>query len=76
MKDLKCFYGHNESPWLKLGPLKIEIQNFEPYIAVIRELMFSHECDDITKSLSPFLGKPPGSMSAKKTGKNDWTMKK
>ena len=23
-KDLKCFYAHNNSPWLKLAPIKIE----------------------------------------------------
>jgi hypothetical protein len=45
---------------------------------VLRELMYSHECDGITQFLSPWLGKPPGSMSRKKTKgvTNDWTMKK
>ena len=77
LKELKCFYAHNDSPWLRLGPVKIEMQNFEPYVAVIRELMFSNECDEITEYLGPLLGAPPGRMSGgAKTIKNDWTMKK
>ena len=76
-KDLKCFYGHNDSPWLKLAPLKIDIQNHEPYIAVLRELMYPHECDGITNFLGDHLGPPPGRMKLKNGGtKNDWTMKK
>jgi hypothetical protein len=35
-KDLYCFYGHNHSPWLRLGPMRMELKNFDPYIAVIR----------------------------------------
>lgn len=76
---MRSFYGHNGSPWLKLGPLKIEIQNHEPYIAVLRELMYPHECDNVTQALGPLLGQPPGSMATrggKRLSKNDWTMKK
>ena len=74
-KDLYCFYGNNNSPWLKLGPIKVELQNKEPYVAVLRELVFEDECDSITDFLGPFLGTPPGRMGGG-TGKNDWTMKK
>lgn len=76
LKDLKCFYADNDSPWLKLGPMKIEMQNLKPYLVVIRELMYPNECDEITKFLAPFLGQPPGRMNRKQAGKNDWTMKK
>lgn len=71
---MKCFYADNNSAWLKLGPIKIEMQNHEPYVAVIRELMYPHECDEITQYLGPFLGAPPGRMAGG-TGPNDWTMK-
>ena len=74
-KDLKCFFAHAGSPWLRLGPMKIELQSKQPYVAVIRELMYSHECDEITKFLGPLLGPPPGRMKGG-SGKNDWTMKK
>lgn len=74
-KDLKCFYAHNNSPWLRLAPIKIDMQNHEPYIAVIRELMYTHECDGITNFLGKHLGSPPGRMKAKGAVKNDWTMK-
>ena len=75
LKDLKCFYAHNNSPWLKLGPVKIELQNYQPYVAVIRELMFANECDEITQYLGDYLGAPPGRMSGRAGAKNDWTMK-
>ena len=74
-KDLKCFYGHSNSPWLRLGPIKIEVQNKEPYLAVLRELLYPNECDNITQFLGPLLGTPPGRMKGG-LGKNDWTMKK
>ena len=53
----------------------MELQNKEPYVAVLRELVFEDECDNITDFLGPFLGTPPGRMGGG-TGKNDWTMKK
>jgi hypothetical protein len=60
-----------------LGPIKIEMKNKHPYLVVLRELMYSHECDGITEFLSPFLGPPPGAMTKKRgVTKNDWTMKK
>ena len=74
LKDLKCFYSDNNSPWLALGPLKIEMQSHEPYLVVIRELMYPHECDEITQFLGPYLGAPPGRMAGGQ-GPNDWTMK-
>ena len=74
-KDLKCFYAHNNSPWLRLAPIKVDMQNHEPYVAVLRELMYTHECDGITNYLGSYLGSPPGRMKAKGGGKNDWTMK-
>ena len=63
-------------PWLKVGPLKVELMNLDPYLAIIRELLFEHECDNITEFLSPLLGQPPGRMSLGRKHKNDWTMKK
>lgn len=76
LKDLRCFYADNGSPWLKLGPIKLELQSFVPYVAVIRELLYPHECDGITDYLGPLLGQPPGRMSGGRSPKNDWTMKK
>ena len=65
------------SSWLRLAPLKLELRSREPYLAVLRELMFDHECDNITAYLGPLLGFPPGRMGgAKNMFKNDWTMKK
>ena len=74
-KDLRCFYGSNGSPWLRLAPIKVEVKSREPYVAVLRELMFHHECDNITRFLGPHLDFPPGRMNPKNRV-NDWTMKK
>lgn len=74
--DLKCFFAHSGSSWLRLAPIKVEMKNKEPYLVVLRELMYPHECDNITAFLGPRLGFPPGRMSSKNRGKNDWTMKK
>jgi prolyl 4-hydroxylase len=71
---LKCFYGHNDSPWLKIGPFKIEENALDPYHVTILELLYEHECNDITEFLGPMLNFPPGRMNLK-TKKNDWTMK-
>jgi len=71
---LKCFYGHNSSPWLKLGPFKVEENSQDPYHVTIHELLYDHECDNITQFLGPMLDFPPGRMN-QKTQKNDWTMK-
>ncbi len=51
------------------------MKNFNPYIAVIRQLMYPHECESVTKFLGPTLDFPPGRMNTR-AKKNDWTMKK
>ena len=72
---LKCFHGHNGSPWLRLGPFKIEENALDPYHVTVQELLFDHECDNITQFLGPMLDFPPGRMNPR-FKKNDWTMKK
>ena len=56
--------------------MKVEVRNKKPYLAVLRELLFEHECDNITQFLSPTLNFPPGRMGGRNRGRNDWTMKK
>merc|ERR1719445_1376247 len=74
MSKLYCRYMHGGSNWLKLGPLKVEINHYDPYHVTIHELMFENECDAVTQYLGPKLDFPPGRMDAK-SRKNDWTMK-
>ncbi len=73
--DLKCFYGHNNSPWLRLAPFQVEENSKDPHHVTIRNLLFDNECDNITEFLGPFLDFPPGRMNFR-SAKNDWTMKK
>ena len=62
--NLKCFYGSNASPWLFLGPFKIEENSLDPYHVTIYELLYAHECDQVTEFLGPLLDFPPGRMSS------------
>lgn len=73
-KDLRCFYADNGDYWLKLGPVKTELMNRDPWIVVFRELLFSNECDNVTEFLGPTLNFPPGRM-VRSSSTNDWTMK-
>ena len=79
---MRCFYSNGGSDWLRLGPMKVELISEEPYVAVIRQVLFEDECDKITDFLTPQLGFPPGRSTRAKgqglapVGRNDWTMKK
>ena len=75
MSKLYCTYAHGDSPWLRLGPIKMELNSFDPFHVVLRDLMTHEECDDVTRFLGPRLDFPPGRMDFK-SRKNDWTMKK
>ena len=55
--------------------MKIQVNSYDPFNVVIKDLLYNHECDEITKYLVPRLGFPPGTMGYKPK-KNDWTMKK
>ena len=72
---LKCFWGHNDSPWLRMAPFKVEENSHDPYHVTVHELLFDHECDKVTEFLGPLLDFPPGRMNFR-TARNDWTMKK
>ena len=75
MANLSCFYTHSTSHWLRLGPMKIEINSQDPAHVVIKDLMSDSECDDITEFLTPLLNFPPGKM-INNAKSNDWTLKK
>ena len=73
--NLRCFYSNSDSDWLRLGPMKIQINSHDPAHAVIKDFFYERECDETTKFLGPHLNFPPGRMNPK-AKKNDWTMKK
>ena len=56
-KDLICFHASSGSDWLRLGPMKIQSNSHNPYHAVIKELIFRHECDGMRKPLGRKLDK-------------------
>ena len=51
-RDLKCFHGSAQSDWLRLGPMKIQVNSRNPFHAVIKELLYHHECDRIQTPLA------------------------
>jgi len=71
---LRCFYSKSSSEWLRLGPMKIQINSHDPVHAVIKEFFYDKECDATTKYLGPQLSFPPGRMN-RRSKRNDWTMK-
>lgn len=56
-KGLKCFRAHANSEWLHLGPMKIQTNSHNPFHAVIKELLFTHECENIQMPLGRLLDK-------------------
>ena len=72
---LRCFYAHSNSDWLRLGPMKIETNSYDPAHSTIKNMLYENECDVVTKYLGPHLNVPPGRMNSR-SKKNDWTMKK
>jgi len=72
--NLRCFYSNSDSEWLRLGPMKIQINSHDPAHAVIRDFFYERECDETTKFLGPHLNFPPGRMNPR-SKVNDWTMK-
>ena len=44
---LRCFYASATSDWLRLGPMKIQLNSDNPYHVTIKELMYNNECDQI-----------------------------
>ena len=42
-KDLRCFWLHQNNPYLKLAPFKLEVQHHKPEIAIIHDFASSNE---------------------------------
>ena len=54
-KNSKCIYTSATSNWLRIGPMKIQINSDDPYHAVIKELIYHNECDRIQSPLPQLL---------------------
>ena len=52
---LKCYYQSSNSKWLKLGPMKIQINSQDFMHLIIKDLLYNHECDQIKNPLPPYL---------------------
>lgn len=56
-KSVTCYHASASSSWLRLGPMKIQDNSNNPYHAVIKELVYDHECDRIKRPLTVSLDK-------------------
>ena len=54
---LRCFLVASNSKWLRLGPMKIEINSANPFHSVIKELIYPNESDKMKKPLAHLLDK-------------------
>ena len=52
---LRCFHASATSDWLRLGPMKIQLNSHNPYHVTIKELMYNNECDKIRGPLTKLL---------------------
>jgi len=77
---IKCRNLHHHNPYTKLGPFKLEELSKEPYITVIREMMFETEMEHFKEFAENKLersghggkGGEGSSTSFKRTSKQSW----
>lgn len=52
-KPLRCRYATNNSPFLKIGPIKVEEHSLNPYIVVYHDLIYDEEIEFIKQEAKP-----------------------
>lgn len=52
-KHLKCYLSHQNSPYLLLQPVKVEVFHTKPYIAMFHDLLTDEESDMIKTYAAP-----------------------
>ena len=52
---MRCFHASAASHWLRLGPMKVQVNSINPYHTVIKELMYIDECDHMRGPLTRLL---------------------
>lgn len=53
MAELKCRYITENSPFLKIAPLKLEEASLKPYIVVYHDVMYDKEIEFIEQTAKP-----------------------
>ncbi|XP_017076371.2 prolyl 4-hydroxylase subunit alpha-1 [Drosophila eugracilis] len=53
LRPLRCRYVTNNVPFLRLGPLKLEEANMDPYIVIYHDAMYDSEIDVIKRMARP-----------------------
>ncbi|KAK3743421.1 hypothetical protein QZH41_011539, partial [Actinostola sp. cb2023] len=52
---LKCFYDRKRHPLLVIRPLKVEVINEDPYIEMLRDVLYHSEMEYIKTKSAPML---------------------
>lgn len=52
---LKCYYSDMGSYWLKIQPIKVEVHNEKPFIAIYHHLLSDSESDAIREMAAPMV---------------------
>ena len=68
MTNIKCTYFSSSSQWLRLGQMKLQVNSVDPFQAIIKNLLFSHECDEIISNFENEIGEWKG--TKKRAGKH------
>lgn len=55
LAQLYCYYERKRHPMLLIRPLKVEIVNHEPYIVMLRDVMYDSEIDYIKARAAPMV---------------------
>jgi prolyl 4-hydroxylase len=58
LAQLKCRYVTNSSPFLTIGPLKLEEMNHKPYIVVYHDVLFDDEIELFQNMAKPRVSYP------------------
>lgn len=56
LSKLSCKYVTNNSPFLKIAPLKLEEAHLKPYIVIYHDVIYDNEIDLIKTMAKPRVG--------------------
>ena len=69
---MKCYHASGSSDWLRLGPMKIQMNSHVPFHIVIKELVQVQECDRIRKPLVEKLDSRSKEKDGKPSPSTEW----
>ena len=72
--QLRCYLESSVSDWLQLGPMQVQLNEYDPYHIAVKNLLFPNECDSISRMLeSKFQGWTGSKNDQPMKAKDSWT---